>query len=144
MRLPIDENVVMLGANAENPESAIRLAGSMLVNSRKVEQSYVEAMVGAYKELGPYIVIAPMIAVPHARPDQGVNEQCMSILRLKEPMVFGHPTNDPVQLVCAIGGVDKSVHIRMLRVLSEILGDEEKLELMMKAESYKQLIQAFQ
>ncbi len=143
MQLPIEERFVLLDASANNPESAIRQAGSMLVEGGKVEPSYVEAMVGAYKELGAYIVIAPGIAVPHARPDQGVNEQCLSLLRLKEPMVFGHPTNDPVQLVCAIGGVDKSVHIRMLRALSEVLGDEDKLQLIMEADSYDQLIQAF-
>lgn len=142
--LPLNEKLVMLDAQVHNPEAAIRLAGSMLVEQGKVEQSYVEAMVTAYREIGAYIVIAPMIAVPHARPDQGVNEQCLSIVRLESPIVFGHPTNDPVQLVCAIGGVDKKVHMQMLRSLVSVLGDNQKLQGMMQAQNYEQFMQAIQ
>ncbi len=142
--LPLNEKLVMLDPQVHSPEEAIRLAGSMLVEQRKVEQSYVEAMVNAYREIGAYIVIAPMIAVPHARPDQGVNEQCVSIVRLKSPIAFGHPTNDPVRLVCAIGGVDKKLHMQMLRSLISVIGDNQKLQSIMQAQNYEQFMQAIQ
>ena len=35
------------------------------------KQSYVDGIIASVKELGPYIVIADGIAMPHTRPEQG-------------------------------------------------------------------------
>jgi PTS system ascorbate-specific IIA component len=114
------------------------------VQEGKVEQGYVEEMVKAFHELGAYFVIAPGIALPHARPDQSVKEVCLSLVRLKQPVVFGHPKNDPVQLVCAIAGVDKKAHIQMLRALASILSDEVKLKEILEAENAGQVLSVMQ
>jgi ascorbate PTS system EIIA or EIIAB component len=134
----LNERLVALEVEADTAEEAIRKSGELLMNEGKVEQTYVDAMVKGYKDIGPYIVLAPGIAIPHARPEHGVNEQCLSIVRLKEPVAFDHPTNDPVRLVCAIGGTDNHGHIEMLRSLSESLGDQAKLEGMLKAKNYEE------
>lgn len=131
--LPISEEVIRLDAHAESPIDAIRIAGNLLVQAGKIEQAYVESMVRAFQELGAYFVIAPGIALPHSRPDESVKEVCLSLVRLKQPVVFGHPKNDPVRLVCAIAGVDKKAHIQMLRSLASILSDGAKLDEIMGA-----------
>jgi mannitol/fructose-specific phosphotransferase system IIA component (Ntr-type) len=140
--LPLSQHVVLLDAEANSAEEAIRLAGDLLVQAGKVDPEYVDAMVKGYLDIGPYIVLAPGIAIPHARPEHGVKEQCISLVRLNQPVVFGHPTNDPVRLVCAIGGVDNTGHIRMLQALADILGDSQKLQGIMAAASYQELEQA--
>ncbi|MFB6469246.1 PTS sugar transporter subunit IIA [Cytobacillus sp. Hz8] len=138
--LALNENLICLEVEANNAEEAIRKAGSLLVKEKKVEERYIDAMVQGYKEVGPYIVLAPFIAVPHARPEHGVIEQSVSLIRLKEPVVFGHPTNDPVQLVCAICGTDSTSHIGMLQSLSAILGSKEKLEIILNANAKDEII----
>jgi PTS system ascorbate-specific IIA component len=142
--LPLSEKVIKLDIDVESPIDAIRIAGDLLVQEGKVEQAYVEGMVNAFHELGAYFVIAPGIALPHARPDQTVKEVCLSLVRLKKPVVFGHPKNDPVQLVCAIAGVDKKAHIQMLRDLASILSDELKLKEILEAENAKQVLSVIQ
>jgi len=47
------------------------LAGAFLVDTDAVFPSYVDAMVRAVEELGPYMVVAPGIALAHARPEDG-------------------------------------------------------------------------
>lgn len=126
--LPLSNEVIRLDVDAESPDDAIRIAGNLLVQTGKVEQAYVESMIEAFQGLGAYFVIAPGIALPHSRPEASVKEVCLSLVRLKQPVVFGHPKNDPVRLVCAIAGVDKKAHIQMLRSLASILSDEAKLE----------------
>ena len=43
----------------------------MLVEQGCAKQSYVDGIIASVKELGPYIVIADGIAMPHTRPEQG-------------------------------------------------------------------------
>ncbi|NYE05743.1 mannitol/fructose-specific phosphotransferase system IIA component (Ntr-type) [Bacillus niacini] len=138
--LALTEKVISLDVEATTPEEAIRIAGALLVADNKVEERYVEAMVKGLKDVGPYIVIAPLIAVPHARPEQGVIQQGVSIVRLKNPVVFGHPTNDPVQIVCALCGTDSTTHIGMLQSLAAILGNKEKLKTILTTDSKEEII----
>lgn len=142
--LPLSEKVIKLDVDSDSPIEAIRIAGDLLVQEGKVEPAYVEEMVKAYQELGAYFVIAPGIALPHARPDQSVKGICLSLVRLKQPVVFGHPKNDPVKLVCAMAGVDKKAHIQMLRSLASVLADETKLQGILAAETADQLLSAIQ
>jgi ascorbate PTS system EIIA or EIIAB component len=138
--LTLTEKVIILDVEATTPEEAIRVAGALLVADNKVEERYVDAMVKGLKDVGPYIVIAPLIAVPHARPEHGVLQQGVSIVRLKNPIVFGHPTNDPVRIVCALCGTDSTSHIGMLQSLAAILGNKEKLEVILSTKDIKDII----
>jgi ascorbate PTS system EIIA or EIIAB component len=138
--LVLSEKVIALDVEATTPEEAIRQAGALLVADHKVEERYVDAMVKGFKDVGPYIVLAPLIAVPHARPEHGVLEQGVSLVRLKKPVVFGHPTNDPVQIVCAICGTDSTSHIGILQSLAAILGNKEKLEVILSTNDINEII----
>ena len=64
-----------------------------------VESRYVDEMVMNIRKNGPYIVVCPETALPHADAEQGVIEEAASILRLKEPIDFHSGTNDPVRYV---------------------------------------------
>ncbi|GGE30331.1 transcriptional antiterminator, bglG family protein [Pullulanibacillus camelliae] len=138
--LQVKKEMVIINEKAISAEEAIRKAGKLLVDAGKVSFNYVDAMVKGYKEIGPYIVLGPHIAIPHARPEYGVYEQCLSMVLLEDPVSFGHPTNDPVKLVCAIGGTDNESHINMLRELSTVLGDPEKIYGLMNARDYNEFV----
>ncbi|MTI48395.1 PTS sugar transporter subunit IIA [Sporosalibacterium faouarense] len=133
-------NSIKLSVNAKTPEEAIREAGNILVKEGKIKGNYVEDMIKTYKELGPYIVLAPGIAMPHSKPSEDVKETAISFIQLKEPIEFGHPTNDPVKLVFALGGVDHSSHIGMLQQLSMVLSNSEKLNKLMNIKSYEEFL----
>jgi PTS system ascorbate-specific IIA component len=85
-------------------------------------------MTRVLKEMGPYAVIAPGIVLLHARPEDGVIEPCLGLITLVNPVPFGHPENDPVDLVFALGVVDKQAHITALQQLAEMLSDAVKLQ----------------
>ncbi len=138
--LTINKNLIHLDVKVETAEEAIRAAGALLVGENKVENRYIDAMVKGFEDVGPYIVLAPSIAIPHARPEHGVLEQGFSLVRLKDPVVFGHPTNDPVQLVCAICGTDSTSHIGMLQSIAAVLGDKAKLEIILKSDSEEEIL----
>ncbi|MBB3129065.1 PTS system mannitol-specific IIA component/PTS system ascorbate-specific IIA component [Paenibacillus rhizosphaerae] len=124
----LEPPLIALDAEAASAEEAIRLAGALLTEAGAAEARYADAMVESYRERGPYFVLAPSIALPHARAQDGVIEAAVSFVRLKEPVVFGHRANDPVQLVFALGGSDSGEHIALLRQLTTLLSSPAHLE----------------
>src|SRR5690606_39952565 len=72
---------------------------------------------------GPYVVLAPGIALPHARPEDGVVGVGVSVAVLSFPVEFGHPENDPVDVVIAFGSPDSEQHIDLLAALAGVLAE---------------------
>jgi mannitol/fructose-specific phosphotransferase system IIA component (Ntr-type) len=139
----LEERAVDLNGQADDAVDAIRLAGNLLVQAEKVSDQYVEAMIKSYKEIGPYIVISPGIAIPHARPEEGAIQAGLSVLRLIKPVVFGHSSNDPVYLVCALAGVDETSHLMMLKQMSQVLGNKDRLQTIQTTEDKTEVVRLF-
>lgn len=142
--LPITEKGIELDVVASDAKEAVRLSGEALVREGKATLNYTERMVQAYETIGSYIVVAPGIAFPHARPDEDVVEAGVSFIRLKNPIVFGHDKHDPVTFVCGLCGVDKLGHITMLQQLSRAMGDANTVELLKQATSKLEILTLLQ
>ncbi len=123
-------------------QEAVAAAGDLLVAAGSVEPRYVDAMARVLCEMGPYAVIAPGIVLLHARPEDGVRQPCLALVTLSTPVPFGHSENDPVDLVVALGAVDKQAHLAALQELALLLGDEAALERIRAAESERDLLLA--
>ena len=90
-------------------------------------------MIKSFEELGPYMVIAPGIALAHARPSEAVLETGLSLVTLATPVEFGSQSNDPVSLVIGLAAKDHDSHIDLMAALSELLMDDEKVNLLLNA-----------
>lgn len=130
---------VRLRVQARDWEEAVRIAGMCLVEAGKVESRYVDAMVNAVKTMGPYMVIAPGVALAHARPEDGVLEDCLSVVSLRDPVYFGSQANDPVDLVLGMGARSSDHHVEFLSVLAEFLMHEDNLKLLRRAKSVEEV-----
>ena len=135
----LEPDIVKMGVEVKSAEDAIEAAGSLLLEKGLIKGSYIDAMKQAYKENGPYFVLAPHIAIPHARPEDGVNEASVSLIQLKEPIVFGHATNDPVQLVFGLGASSSDEHLTLLKRLTGLLNNTENVKKLSKAKSYDEI-----
>jgi PTS system ascorbate-specific IIA component len=114
---------VRLGVHSPDWRAAIRAAGQALVDDGVSTADYTEQMITNVEENGPYIVIAPGLAFAHARPSPAVLRTGMSWIRLREPVRFGHDTNDPVSLVVALAATDPSAHTEAMAALARALSD---------------------
>jgi len=125
---------------------AVRRVGRLLVESGAVEERYIDGMIHTAEELGPYIVIAPGIAMPHSRPEDGVRRPCMALITLRDPINFGNPDNDPVRLVFAFGAVDQKQHIEALSQLasafSRFFSEQGGIQSLLDAQTPQELMQA--
>ena len=139
----IRENIIDVDVEVEDWQEAIRAVGGLLVADGAVEDRFVDAMIRVAKEFGPYIVVAPGIALPHARPEDGVIHASIAIIRLKTPVNFGNEENDPVYLVVALAAVDQNQHIEGLKQLAMVLGNKEKIKAIKEAKSKDELVTIF-
>ncbi len=124
----IVQEAIRAKLDLESRDEVIYQAGDLLVQAGAVEPGYVKGMKRVMDELGPYCVIAPGIALLHARPEDGVIRTCLSLITLKTPVAFGHSSNDPVDIAFALGAIDKRSHIEALAELAEFLSKEDFLQ----------------
>jgi ascorbate PTS system EIIA or EIIAB component len=110
-----------VGAAPRDWREAVRVACSPLVDAGAVEPRYVDRCLAMVEEHGPYMVVAPGIALAHARPEDGVVALGLSVAVLSVPVDFGHEDNDPVGLVFAFGSPDKDQHVGLLSALARQL-----------------------
>ncbi|MFO6427822.1 PTS sugar transporter subunit IIA [Escherichia coli] len=47
---------------------------------------YYQAILDGVEQFGPYFVIAPGLAMPHGRPEEGVKKTGFSLVTLKKPL----------------------------------------------------------
>ena len=127
------EDSIRVGAIALDREHAIEMAGELLVASGRSTPEYTESMLDAVAENGPYIVIAPGIALAHGRPSEAVLEIGLSLVTLAEPVIFGNEANDPVRLVIGLCAVDHSSHIDTMAELATFLGDSASVNNLLNA-----------
>ena len=113
--------------DAADWREAVAIAGQLLIDAGCCTDDYVRAMQEGVIEFGPYIVIAPGVAMPHARPEAGVLKPGVSIITLAEPREFGNEANDPVDFVIAFSAVDKNAHIQTLQQIVGLLENEEAM-----------------
>ena len=101
---------------------ATQQAGAGLVASGVATDQYTEAMIAAIDEYGPYMVIAPGLAVVHARPSEAVKHTGMALALVQEPVVFGSKHNDPVHAVFALAALDHDRHLELLAAFMAVAG----------------------
>lgn len=117
MNCMIPNEAISFIVDKVNRDDAIRLASESLVKSEKITEKYVEDMVQALYDLGPYMVISKGIAIAHARPSEDVLENCLGLGILENPVEFGHDGNDPVKLIFVLAAKENEGHIQALQSL---------------------------
>jgi mannitol/fructose-specific phosphotransferase system IIA component (Ntr-type)/galactitol-specific phosphotransferase system IIB component len=135
-----------LQSTAVDWEQATRQAGDLLVSFGIAEPRYVDAMIALIRRHGPYMVVAPGIALLHALPGEGALRLGMSLVTLRDPVRFGHESNDPVNIVFAFACVETHRHLQALGQLVALLDNASAVETLAKAseasEVYRLLQQA--
>lgn len=64
-------------------QEAVQLSAAPLLAAQAIGSEYVDAIIRSHEEIGPYYVLAPGLAMPHARPEQGVHKTGLSLLYVK-------------------------------------------------------------
>lgn len=119
--------------------TAIRLAARPLLESGQIEAIYPEAMIAKVEEFGPFIDLGKGIAIPHARPEDGVNKVGMSMLVLENPIYLLDDPNHEIRLLLCIAAIDNETHLKALSHLTTILRDNANVDALLASRSYSEI-----
>lgn len=140
---PLPDSAIDLDARASGWRDAVRLAGAALRRSGATRDSYTERMVQVIDDFGAYIVIAPGLALAHARPGPDVLADGLSVVTLAEPVVFGHPHNDPVTVVVGLAVANSDAHVTSVATLANIFNDPEAIPRLAAATTTREVHEVF-
>ena len=110
---------IRLQAEANTWQEAVKIGVDLLVAADVVEPRYYQAILDGVEQFGPYFVIAPGLAMPHGRPEEGV----------KKPLEFNHEDNDPVDILITMAAVDANTHqeVGIMQIVN-LFEDEENFD----------------
>ena len=98
---------------------AIRAACQPLLDDGTIEKEYPEIIIQKVEELGPYIVIAPNICIPHAERGRGVNDTAMCFMKTERPVRFDENDSEKdARIFVVLAATDDEVHLNNLMALS--------------------------
>lgn len=138
----LSEDNISFHYPAETWEDVIRHGGQLMVDAGFTDPTYTEAMIDVVRDMGPYIVLAPGLAMPHARPEMGAKQVGTALVTLEKPIDFGSPENDPVSVAVFLCAPNKEEHIQLLTDIATLFEDEEFLDAAVNFESIED-VQAF-
>lgn len=122
-----------------NWQDAIALSAVPLLAEQAISQDYVDAIIRSHQDIGPYYVLAPGLAMPHARPEQGVYKTGLSLLYVKNGVSFNAEENDPVHVIIFLCALTGDEHLALISQLAELFSNEESLDLLLKADTKEKI-----
>jgi len=143
LRQVLPREQIKINVEVNTWQEAVREAGLLLQQAKAVKPEYIDAMIETAEELGPYIVVDKGIALPHASSDSGVLTTALSLVKLKTPIEFGNPDNDPVTLVFGLAAISGELHVKAMQSLAKLIMDKEKISKIFNAITIDEIDEAF-
>lgn len=119
-------------------EESIKVAANPLLQKGNITPKYIEDMINSVYKNGPYIVIVPGIAMPHAKNEGGVITTGISLLKLKNSVLY--PEEKEVNIIIVLAAEDSTGHLDLISDISSILIDEEIMEQFRNANNEEEII----
>ena len=135
----LEKENIQINSQRLNWEEAIRLSAQPLLDKKKIEEGYIQAMIDKVKEHGPFINIGDHLALPHARPEEGVIEKGMALLKLEHPVNLLDDPDRPISVFICLAASDNTTHLEALMGLTKVLSKKEKLQALIHATSVEEI-----
>jgi PTS system ascorbate-specific IIA component len=135
----LTEDKIVIKKKVSTWSEAIEIAAQPLLDNHSINNNYVSAMIESVNEMGPYIVIAPEIAIAHARPDNNVKEVGLSLLKLHQHINFAEDSHY-ASLIFVLSAIDNTSHLTILQSLASALGNQAIVNQLVQAENKEDIL----
>lgn len=137
----LKEEYIHTAQSVSDWKSAIKLAAHSLIEDDYITETYRDAMISNVEKHGPYIVISPKVAIPHAKPEDGVKQLGMSLLKLEEAVSFSNDSKHDVFLIITFAPFDQESHLRALSQLTGLFSKRDTVDRLIKLQSSQEIYQ---
>lgn len=138
----VEKNRVGFYEKFDSWEEAIKASCKPLLEDNSIEDVYVDSMIDCVKKYGPYIVLAPNIAMPHSQEcAEGVNNTAISFMKVEQPVEFekGNPEKN-AQLFFTLASNNHEKHLENMSKLAIVLANEDIVKELLQAQTEEDLL----
>ncbi|MFD1449060.1 BglG family transcription antiterminator [Oceanobacillus profundus] len=125
----ITTDMITIIDQASDWKEAIRIASLPLLKSNSITENYIEKMIASHNFEHPYMVLGRDMAIPHADPDCGVNKLGMSLLIIKDGVLFSSTLR--IHFVVVIAPTDTEQHVKAIYQLTNLSMNDDVLQRML-------------
>lgn len=136
----LTSNVIQLIKNTEDWRDAVTKSCQPLIDNGSIQPQYVKAIIRSHESIGPYYVVGKGIAMPHARPENGVNKLSLGLTVIKNGVNFGANGNDPIKLLFVLAATDNNSHIKAIAQLSNLFDNQKDTDNLMNANNIDDIL----
>jgi PTS system ascorbate-specific IIA component len=119
-------NAVKLQCAAEDWKEAVRIGIQLLLDRGIAEPRYYDAIITSVEQNGPYFLLMPYVALPHARPENGALKEGFSLVTLRTPVNFGSTENDPIGILLSFAAANATAQLENTLAQAALLFEEEE------------------
>lgn len=130
--------IVKVLDNVIDYKEAIKITCDILQKRNSIKDSYYEAILNKIDEFGSYFCIAPKIAMPHARPEDGALKTDLCLLKLNKPVDF---LGKEVSLFFTLSAIDSSSHLEIMQKVANVCMDQNKLNTILNLNNEKEIME---
>ena len=112
---------VVFEQRMEDWRDIVKCASQPLIASSAIQPRYVDAMVALIDTHGFYMYMGSGVLLLHAKPTDGVNQLCISLLKLAHPFHFEDNSIPDIDLIFVLGATDDVSHLTALFQLNELI-----------------------
>ena len=136
----IAQDRVIFADGFDKWEDAVKAGAQPLIRDGAIEETYIQSMVDCINKYGPYIVIAPDVAMPHAQGGGvGVNETAIAFMKTRRKVHFSDSPEHDARLFFVLASVNNDAHMDMLQALVEEISDEDFLAKLVEVDNLEKL-----
>lgn len=103
-----ENNSIRLGLTAETWQEAVHKAVEPLIESGTATEEYYDTIIASTEEYGPYYVLMPGMAMPHAQAGVGVLKDSFALITLTKPVAFSD--GKEVSVLLTLAATDPKIH----------------------------------
>ena len=133
-------DVIHIVKQATDWRDAIAIACKPLIDNGAIEPRYIDAIYRTHEEIGPYYVVGPGIAMPHARPEDGVNKLSLALTVISDGVTFNAQENDPVKLLIVLAATDSHSHINVISQLAQLFNNQDDTNAILHAKTQQDIL----
>ena len=135
-----DNDSILLNGEAQDWKEAIKICTKKLVENNAIKQSYVDAIINSTEKNGPYYIIDENVAMPHARPEDGANQNAFALTVLKEPVTFPNDSRK-IQILISLAATSADIHVASaLPQIVAVFESKETTQKILDAKSKQEVI----
>ena len=137
----LNKNNVQFVNKVSDWKEAITKSGNILQKNGFIKQDYVEEMIKLIEKHGAYIIIEEGMAIPHAQISKNVLKTGISLLIVKEKVLF--PNGKGANIFLSFATINKTEHLGILNDLFELITKYNFIEKISKITEYEELEEFF-